>query len=1106
VRSITILLGALAIVAPAAGAQRIASPDGRIEVRVSITTGGEPRYVVARDGRDVLRPSKLGLVRDDADFSASLHIVGTSAVERVVDDYEILTAKRRINHYRANRRVVHLRTAAGAPMDIVFQVSNDGVAFRYVFSDTSATMHDLREERTSFHLPSNARAWLQPIAQAKTGFEKSNPSYEEHYQKDVPVGGKSSTGAGWVYPALFHSGDTWLLVSESGLGRNYAGTRLRSEAPDGEYSVGFPDSREGQNNGPVNPRSRLPWRTPWRVIAVGSLRTIAESMLGVDVAEPALAPPGPTIVPGKASWSWPLMGDGATNYEVQRRFIDYAADMRWRYCLVDALWDKQITDAQLKELIAYGKSKGVRLLLWYNSAGDWNTTPQTPRDRMLTHESRVAEFSRLRDLGIAGVKVDFFGGDGQSVIAYYHDILNDAATYGLLVNFHGATLPRGWQRTYPNLMTMEAIKGLEFVTFGQHDADEEPTHAAMLPFTRNVFDPMDFTPMVLDKIRRIQRRTSSAFELALSVLFTSGIQHYAEIPDGMANVPEYVREFLRGVPGVWDDVRFLDGYPGRYAIFARRGEGGWYIAGINADSTARTMTVDLRDIPGAGGTLITDGGAGNLSFRQSAVRFTQKRTFEITLAARGGFVLRVDAERSARSASSKTNDVLAEITIPNADDVRGNVTLPLTVNGAAVIWTSSEPRIVSDKANGAIAAGAVTRPPVGAPPARVTLTACTNAGGDKSCRTFALTVPSAVRLAEFTRYGMVNFARSNSQAGQQIFMAASVGNDPTRWVAVNGGHAVLESAKGMHGVRDPSIVRSPEGDKFYLIATDLNVDGRDYGWRGWDWAQSGASRYIEVWESTDLRTWSEQRHVLVAPEEAGMTFAPEAIWDPSIGAYVVYWTSSMYPTGTRFTTNRADPTGRFPITRNQTLYATTRDFITFTPPRVMIDRPNHGTLDAVIIRDEKDGSYHRFVSDRISTGVGTTKYAASCNSEDIYQERATSVLAPPEQWTLVAACITHNAMNTTYAEAPMAIKANRGDARGEGYYLWADQKWAGSPSGNPMEEQLHPYWSADLSSGKWTPIDWTQKPNYDLALGVLRHGNVFALTSAEHAALMQYKP
>ena len=459
---------------------------------------------------------------------------------------------------------------------------------------------------------------------------------------------------------------------------------------------------------------------------------------------------------------------------------------------------------------------------------------------------------------------------------------------------------------------------------------------------------------------------------------------------------------------------------------------------------------------------------------------------------------------TAQQPAGSVRQALASLAIPHADDVRGHVTLPTTVAtiaGVTIRWTSSNPSVVSDRADGPIAAGVVTRPPAGATPANVTLTACVDGNANPACRDLVLTIRPAVTLAPFTRYGMVNFARSNSEAGQQIYMAASVGNDPTRWEAVNDGQAVLQSTHGMHGVRDPSVVRSPEGDRFYLVATDLNVDGTAFGWHGWDWAQSGASRYIEVWESTDLQHWSEQRHVLVAPEAAGMTYAPEAIWDPSIGAYVVYWTSSMYEPGTYFTTNASDPNRRFPLTRNQTLYATTRDFVTFTPPRVMSGRAGHGTLDAVIIRDEKSGSYYRFVSDRTSTGAGLTRYASSCDSEDIYEERAPAVLAPPEQWELVASCITHHALNTTYAEAPMVIGANPGDARGEGYYFWADQKWAGSPSGKPMEEQLHPYWSRDLSSGTWTAIDWTQKPDYALALGVLRHGNVFALTEAEHAAL-----
>ncbi|MBE3049224.1 glycoside hydrolase family 43 protein, partial [Candidatus Bathyarchaeota archaeon] len=291
----------------------------------------------------------------------------------------------------------------------------------------------------------------------------------------------------------------------------------------------------------------------------------------------------------------------------------------------------------------------------------------------------------------------------------------------------------------------------------------------------------------------------------------------------------------------------------------------------------------------------------------------------------------------------------------------------------------------------------------------------------------------------------------------------------------------------------------PEGDTFYLVATDLNVDAEDHGWRGWDWAQSDASRHIEVWESRDLRTWSAQRHVLVAPEEAGMTFAPEAIWDAAIGAYVVYWTSSVYARGTHYTPDEEDPKRRSPLTRNQILYTTTRDFVSFSPARVMSGRPGHGALDAVIIQDEDDGYYHRFVCDRTSTG-NATQYVP-CGGEDIYQERAASVLAGEDEWELVAGCITHGAMNTTYAEAPLVARANKGDPRGEGYYMYVDQKWIGSPAGDALEEQLHPYWTADLASGSWAAIDWGRKPEYELAQGVIRHGSVVGLTTAEHAGL-----
>jgi alpha-glucosidase len=623
----------------------LSSPDRHLQVTFAVSAAGEPHYSIQRNGATVLQQSRLGLVREDADFSRGLTLVNVSAVSPVRDDYELLTSKRRLNKYSANRQVFTLRSEQGAGVEIQFQVSNDGVAFRYVFPEQDGTIRRIRSESSSFNFLPETHAWLQPVAVAKSGWGSTNPSYEEIYEKDIVVGAPAPTGAGWIYPALFRSGDTWLLLSETGLVRNYCGTRLQSTWRSTEYNIVFPDPLEGFPNGAVLPESTLPWTTPWRLIVVGDLATVVESNLGADLAaKPAAgAAATPADGPGKASWSWPLLGDDQTVYDVQKRFIDYAAEMGWRYTLIDALWDKQIGYERVQELVDYARAKNVKILLWYNSAGDWNTAPQTPRDVMLTRESRLREFERLKQMGIAGLKVDFFGGDGQSMIQYYQDILEDAARFGLLMNFHGATLPRGWHRTYPNLMTMEAIRGMEFVTFEQQNAEDEPTHAAMLPFTRNVFDPMDFTPVVLDRINNIERRTSSAFELATSVLFTSGIQHYAEIPEGMARAPAYVREFMKRVPSVWDDVKFLAGEPGKFVVLARRSGKQWYVAGINAERASRELTVDLAPLGvKRGSTAITDGEGGNLSFREQRVELNTKQQVNMILRPRGGFVMIVE--------------------------------------------------------------------------------------------------------------------------------------------------------------------------------------------------------------------------------------------------------------------------------------------------------------------------------------------------------------------------------------------------------------------------------------------------------------------------------
>jgi len=634
--SLFILLSAFGLSTFAQKNFTLQSPDKGISVQFMLSKNGNASYSVKRNSAVVLESSKLGLIREDGDFSKQLSFVSASAVSPVSDSYELLTAKRRFNTYKANKQIFHLKSASGQPLDVIFQVSNDGLAFRYYFPDKSSGVKKLSQELSSFNFPATAKAWMQPMSVAKTGFESTNPSYEEYYKKGIDVGTAAPTTAGWVYPALFNAGNNWALITESSLDRNYCATRLAQNSPEGEYSIGFADPREVFTGGVANPESQLPWYTPWRVIAVGSLKTIVESTLGTDLAKPAIKIDKSFLKPGIASWSWVLLKDDSTVYKVQKRFIDYAADMKWKYCLIDADWDRKIGYDKIQELADYGKTKDVGLILWYNSAGAWNGVQYTPKNKLLTAQSRAEEFSRLQKMGIKGMKIDFFGGDGQSMIAYYLDILQDAAKYNLSVNFHGATLPRGWQRTYPNLMTMESIKGMEFITFDQNNANEEPAHGATIPFTRNAFDPMDFTPMALYKIPNINRKTTSAYELATSVIYLSGIQHMAETPEGMSHIPGFVKKFLQELPGNWDDVKFIDGYPGKLAVIARKSGNKWIVAGINGENQEKELSLNLSFLKALKGNLITDSGNESL-FTQSSIDATGAT--KVSVKPNGGFVM-----------------------------------------------------------------------------------------------------------------------------------------------------------------------------------------------------------------------------------------------------------------------------------------------------------------------------------------------------------------------------------------------------------------------------------------------------------------------------------
>lgn len=615
---------------------KLFSPNKNLEL---VCSPKKLNYTVSYKGKLVLADSKLGLVREDEDFSNGLVLTKVSKPATVTQNYTMVNAKKSSITYKAIETTFEFRTNKGSRMNLIFRIANDGVAFRYEFPEQNKSVKKIVSESTSFRFLAGTRAWLQPKAHAQTGFEHTNPSYEAHYNMDIPVGTPSGSSNGWVYPALFKLDQVWMLLTEADLGRGYCGTSLAQNSVDNEYKVNFPQPAEGIPGAALLPESALPWKTPWRIMAIGDLKTISESTLGTDLAQPAKAMDQAFIQPGKAAWSWVLEKDAATIYSVQKKYVDYAAKMNWQYSLIDANWDKTIGYDSVAVLAKYAKEKQVGLLLWYNSAGNWNTVKFTPRDKLLIHQSRIEEFSRLKEMGIKGIKVDFFAGDGQSMINYYREILEDAANYQLLVNFHGATLPRGLQRTYPNLMTAEAVFGYEMISFDQNAANKAPSHAVMSAMVRNAFDPMDFTPMVLYKIPGIKRVTTPAFELATSVIFLSGIQHFAETPSGMSHVPDFVKTFLMELPKNWDDTRFIDGYPGQFDIVARKSGKKWYIAGINGENKRRDLALNLSFLVNKKARLIFSEGTAEVNLKSEEVKVGPNGKLDLSMKGYDGFVL-----------------------------------------------------------------------------------------------------------------------------------------------------------------------------------------------------------------------------------------------------------------------------------------------------------------------------------------------------------------------------------------------------------------------------------------------------------------------------------
>ena len=619
--------------------QNISSPNKQLLVELFNNPDGTLSYSVKRKGKLVLASSDLGLITNTTSFK-SIAFVSASKITAVNDKYSLLHGKKANVIYKANKRTFTYANEAKKKIDIVFQVSDDAVAFKYLLADQAGLGKEIADELTTFNFPEKTKTWLQPMQVSKTGWEQTNPAYEEHYNVAVDVAKVIDYKTGWVYPALYQTENTYSLVTEAGLDGTYCATRLLSSpSKPGNFKIGFPDPREIFPGKALLPQITFPFASPWRVIAIGDLKTVVESTAGTDLAKPSQLKDLSYIKPGNSSWSWINSKDDFIIYKEQKKYIDFAADMNWQYCLIDVNWDKNIGYEKMKELADYAKTKNVGLLLWYNSAGDWNTVKYTPKNLLTTQQSRVKEFARLQEMGIKGVKIDFFGGDGQSVIQYYVDILNDAANAGLMVNFHGATLPRGWARTYPNLLTAEAVRGYENVTFTQKDADKEAEFCTVLPYARNAFDPMDYTPMNLYKNpSNVQRKTSGAFQLALSVLFTSGLQHFAESPEGMAKIPENVQAYVKSIPTKWDDVKFIDGIPGEFAVIVRKAGSKWYVGGIT-NKSAQKINLNLAQFAGKNATLYLD---GKEKYAWDVKAIPAKENLNFTIEPSSGFVVVVE--------------------------------------------------------------------------------------------------------------------------------------------------------------------------------------------------------------------------------------------------------------------------------------------------------------------------------------------------------------------------------------------------------------------------------------------------------------------------------
>ena len=620
----------------------VTGPDGKLKLTVSCENG-EASYTITYEDKRMLETSPLGMNTNIGDFSKGLKLVKheTSEIDRVYTQTRIKTSS---VHYQANELVCHFTNADEKPMLVTFRVSDNDVAFRYTLPKSGETGSvRVLSEATGFRFPDVTTTFLCPQSDAMIGWKRTKPSYEEEYKADAPMSERSQYGHGYTFPCLFKVGeDGWALVSETGVDSRYCASHL-SDSDNGLYTVAFPMPEENNGNGTVEPAFALPGSTPWRTITVGSsLKPIVETTVAWDVVEPLYETENEYKF-GRSTWSWILWQDNSANYADQVKYIDLAGAMGYEYILIDSWWDKMTGRERMEDLVKYAHSKGVDVFLWYSSSGYWNDIEQSPINCMDNIIRRKQEMRWLQKIGVKGIKVDFFGGDKQETIRLYEQILSDADDHGLMVIFHGCTIPRGWERMYPNYVGSEAVLASENLVFQQHFCDNEAFNACLHPFIRNTLGCMEFGGTFLNK--RLNRgndggtirRTTDVFQLATSILFQNPIQNFALAPNNLTDAPKVCIDFMKQVPTTWDETRFIDGYPGKYIVLARRHGMTWYVAAINAMKETLEVEVDLSMLAGKTASLYYDGKKQEPLLKEQLVKADGK--LKLTVQSQGGVVL-----------------------------------------------------------------------------------------------------------------------------------------------------------------------------------------------------------------------------------------------------------------------------------------------------------------------------------------------------------------------------------------------------------------------------------------------------------------------------------